>query len=108
MGAQNIHQMDQEKVQDYYDRFMVLIKCLQSDLEEGFCIINFCVGLLGFIKITTSIVPIRTLTKLMDTAIRCEENCTNANGNQRRWKFEEGKTGAMEVLEATSPPPPIT
>ena len=84
--------LDKEKVQDYHDRFMTLIKCLQSDLGEGFQITNFRAGLLEYIKITTSIAPVKTLTELVDAALRCEENCTNSSGKPTKIKVKKVET----------------
>ena len=93
-------QADREKVQDYYDRFMTLIKCLQSDPGEGFRITNFRAGLLEYIKITTSIAPVKTLTELVDAALRCEENCTDSSGKPTKIEVKK--------VETTSKPATVT
>jgi len=73
-------QGEKEKVQGYYDRYMTLTKCLQSDPGEGFRITNFRAGLLEYIKITMSIASVRNLIWLVNVALRCEENCTDSSG----------------------------
>jgi hypothetical protein len=47
-------QGETEKIQDYYERFMKLMKCLQSDVGQDFKLTYFRTGLLDYLRITTS------------------------------------------------------
>ena len=97
-------QGDREKVQDYYDRFMTLIKCLQSDPGEGFRITNFRAGLLEYIKITTSVAPVKSLTELVDAALRCEENCTDSSGKPTKIEVKKVETSSKAVTVTRKEP----
>lgn len=52
MTLQNIKQGEWEKVQNYYDRFIELVKCLQTQVDEGFKLTYFGAGLLNIKCVT--------------------------------------------------------
>lgn len=60
----------------------------------------FKAGLLEYIKNTTSIAPVKTLTELVDAALRCEENCTDSSGKPTKIEVKK--------VEPTSEPAPVT
>jgi hypothetical protein len=75
-------QGESEKVQDYYERFMKLMKCLQSDVGEGFKLTYFRTGLLDYLRITTSGNTVETLNELKEVTRRCENNYIDALGRK--------------------------
>lgn len=93
-------QGESEKVWDYYERFMKLIKCLQSNIGERFKLIYFRVGLLDYLRITTSGTTIETLNELKEVAQRCKNNCMDALGwklilHMKRMEIAPSKAMAM-------------
>jgi hypothetical protein len=47
---------------------MKLIRCLQIAMDEGFILNNFKMGLLNYLRVTTSVLIIASLTALKEEA----------------------------------------
>lgn len=90
MMLQTFKQGEGEKVQDYYERFMKVVKCLQTEVGEGFKLTYFWAGLLDYLKVTTNGSTANTLTELKELARRCETNCIDASG--KKLYFQSKKT----------------
>jgi hypothetical protein len=82
-------QGDNERVEDYYERFMKLIRCLQTTVGEGFMLSNFRTGLLDYLRVTTSVLNIASLTELKEAAQKCEDNCTDASGRKVKLDIQQ-------------------
>jgi hypothetical protein len=51
-------------------------------MGEGFMLGNFRTGLLDYLRVTTSVLNIASLTELKEAAQKCEDNCTDAHGRK--------------------------
>jgi hypothetical protein len=64
------------------ERFMELIRCLQTTVDEGFMLNNFKTSLLDYLRVTTNVLNITSLTELKEAVQKCEDNCTDASGRK--------------------------
>jgi hypothetical protein len=79
---------------------MKLMKCLKSDVGEGFKLTYFRVNLLDYLRITTGGSIVETLNELKELARRCESNCTDASGKKlilQMTKMESPPSKAMTM-----------
>ena len=102
MTLRTFKQGEGEKVQDYYERFMKLIKCLQTEVGEGFKLTYFRAGLLDYLKVTTSGSSAKTLTELKELARRCETNCTDASGKKLYFQSKRTEPTNSRATAATA------
>jgi hypothetical protein len=82
VALKTLKQGDNEGVEDYYERFMKLIRCLQTIVGEGFMLSNFRIGLLDYLRIITSVLNIASVTELKEAAQKCEDNFIDAHGRK--------------------------
>jgi hypothetical protein len=64
VALKTLKQGDNERVEDYYERFM---KLMQTPMGEGFMLSNFWTGLLDYLRVITSMQNIAFLTELKET-----------------------------------------
>jgi hypothetical protein len=77
---------------------MKLMKCLQSDVGEGFKLTYFRAGLLDYFRITTSGTTVETLNELKEVARRCENNCTDALGKKLIFHMKKMETAPSKAM----------
>lgn len=61
---------------------MKLMKCLQSDVGQGFKLMYFRAGLLDYLRITTIGFSTENFNELKVVAQHSENNCTDASGKK--------------------------
>ena len=81
-ALKTLKQSDNKKVEDYYERFIKLIRCLQTAVGEGFMLSNFKTCVLDYLRVTISVLNIASLIELKEAVQKCEDNCTNASSKK--------------------------
>jgi hypothetical protein len=77
---------------------MKLMKCLQSDVEEGFKLTYFRAGLLDYLRITPSSTTVETFNELKEVAQHCENNYTDASGRKLILHMKKMETAPNKVV----------